>query len=121
MALFKDIQEKYKESPTGAISAAIGTITAVIGIIIALNSGFQWAGQFIVTPTDLQELEQRITEKFTDEAVTIRTTYIADLTEQKAKLNKLLLEAETVGEVAVYQMQIKALDERIKILRGDTK
>jgi len=121
MALGKELKDQYKESPTSAISKLIGTITAVIGIIIAISSGVTWMGSYIVTPGDLEILERRITEKFTEESVTIRTTYIADLTEQKAKLNQLLLDAKTVGEVAVYQLQIKALDDRIKVLRGDTK
>jgi len=110
---------KVKENPVKTIlttAAVIGALFTILGfgskMITAVDS-------VLVTHKDLSAMETRITERFEKEAVTIRTTYIEDLTSQISKLNTLLGSADTIGEVELYKLQIQTLNKRIERLQGD--
>jgi hypothetical protein len=118
MSITTAVKEQLRESPIATISTIVGTLVGIIAIITFGGTVIDSIGKQIVTPADLEQMEDRITHNFEKEAITIRTTYIADLTDQIAKLNTLLAGASTMGEVALYQLQIQTLNNRINTLQG---
>ena len=118
----KNIKAQFAARPIRTVSALIAVPSALIALIMQGFALYDKVNVYIddnlVSPQQLKDTEARITAKVHDEAVIIRNVYLADLIEQKAKLNELIKNAKTIGQMKYYSIQVDTLNKRIETLRG---
>jgi len=114
-----NLKEQFIAHPVATISAAVGLISSIIGIVVFGGKVIDYAGEFIVTDAELVSSETSIIAKIHSEAVLTRSVFILDLKSRKTKLTEKLDETDSAGRISQILQEVKVLDERIKKLKGE--
>lgn len=116
------IKARFAEHPIKTVTALIAVPSALIALVMQGFALYDKIDEYVVdnfvSPQQLKDAEQRITDNFHDESGVILDVYLADLIEQKAKLNELIRKAVSAGEMKYYTIQVETLNTRIETLRG---
>jgi len=113
-----DIKQQFKDKPLSTISAILGIITGIIGVIGGGTVAVNKASEMLVFKGDLTASENRIIERIRKEAVITRLVIVGELEERKDELLEEMDETDDPGKLARLLEELKVLNKRLDKIRG---